>query len=161
MKPGKGSPRYGTGRTTTVSGYVRVWVPGHPVAKADGYALEHRYVVHEAGLTVPPGFHVHHRNGDKQDNQIENLEVVTSVEHGLRHRTSRTQRTCEGCGVVFWPGSSPRLRFCSRVCFKARPAWEQACRFCSSPFMARSARALYCSALCRNRACRLNTKAAA
>jgi hypothetical protein len=58
-----------------------VWVPGHPVANSDGYALEHRYVLHEAGVELPQGRHVHHLNEDKTDNRIENLVVLTPLEH--------------------------------------------------------------------------------
>ena len=47
------------------SGYVRIWEPNNPLAKADGYVYEHRKVVHDAGVEVPAGYHVHHINGDK------------------------------------------------------------------------------------------------
>jgi hypothetical protein len=62
---------YGRGRHIMPSGYVRVWCPGHPIANADGYALEHRRVLHDAGVDVPAGHHVHHLNEDKTDNRIE------------------------------------------------------------------------------------------
>lgn len=67
------------------TGYVRVWVPGHPVANADGYALEHRLVLHDAGVLIPDGAHVHHLNGDKTDNRRENLEVLTAGDHHRHH----------------------------------------------------------------------------
>jgi len=50
-----------------------------------GYALEHRMVLHDAGIEIPDGMHVHHINGDKLDNQLENLEVLTPAEHRARH----------------------------------------------------------------------------
>lgn len=76
---------YGRKRNVMSHGYVRVWAPGHPVANADGYALEHRIVLHAAGVVLPDGAHVHHVNGDKQDNRIENLRVVTPQEHVDEH----------------------------------------------------------------------------
>ena len=66
-------------------GYIRVWAPGHPVAMRDGYALEHRKVLHDAGVAIPPGHHVHHINGQKDDNRIENLEVLPKSEHHRHH----------------------------------------------------------------------------
>lgn len=67
------------------SGYVRVYKPGHAIAGSDGYVLEHRFVLHEAGVEIPDGCHVHHRNGVKTDNRIENLEVMPASEHHRHH----------------------------------------------------------------------------
>lgn len=66
-------------------GYIAVWKPGHPVAQADHYAMEHRYVAYEAGLLTDLSMHVHHRNGDKTDNRIENLEVMDPSAHTRHH----------------------------------------------------------------------------
>ena len=37
------------------------------------------------GIEIPEGHHVHHINGDKLDNRLENLEVVDASEHHRRH----------------------------------------------------------------------------
>lgn len=76
---------YGNGRAEHSCGYVKVWAPGHPMAYADGYALEHRKVLHDAGIPLPAGSHVHHINGDKRDNRIENLRVLLPGEHTDEH----------------------------------------------------------------------------
>jgi hypothetical protein len=55
------------------------------MANKDGYALEHRYVLYEAGVAIPPGHHVHHLNGDKSDNRVENLAVVPESIHHQMH----------------------------------------------------------------------------
>ncbi len=67
------------------SGYRRVWLPGHPLAGRSGYVLQHRLVAYEAGWDVPPGHHVHHKNGDPTDNRVENLEVLPQGEHQRLH----------------------------------------------------------------------------
>lgn len=78
-------PHYGQYLPSITSrGYVRVYRPGHPMADRWGYALEHRYVMWESGVD-PTGKHVHHINGDKTDNGLENLEVVDVSEHHRHH----------------------------------------------------------------------------
>lgn len=78
-------PNYGEGRRMHQRGYVMLWMPGHPMAQAFGYVLEHRYVVHEAGIEVPDGFHVHHLNHVKTDNRLENLAVMSASAHRSHH----------------------------------------------------------------------------
>lgn len=73
----------------TSNGYIELLVPGHPLATARGYVLEHRFVVYQAGISVPTGYHIHHKNGVKKDNQLENLEVVKAGDHGRLHAVAR------------------------------------------------------------------------
>lgn len=82
---GTAAPAYGTGRSVMSSGYIRIWEPDHPLAQSDGYVMEHRKVLHDAGRTIPDGHHVHHINQVKYDNRIENLEIVPASEHWRRH----------------------------------------------------------------------------
>lgn len=67
------------------NGYRRVCSPGHPLADKYGMVLEHRKVAYDASLEVSPGHHVHHRNGDKLDNRVENLEVLPAGAHHRFH----------------------------------------------------------------------------
>ena len=67
------------------AGYVRIFRPGHPLAAKDGYILEHRLVVYEAGIAIPLAHHVHHLNHDRADNRLENLVVMTREEHMQHH----------------------------------------------------------------------------
>lgn len=62
-----------------------MFAPTHPLAYSDGNVLEHRKVLHDAGVEIPEGWHVHHRNGNKLDNRLENLEVLPAAEHHRRH----------------------------------------------------------------------------
>lgn len=80
---------YGTYRHVMPNGYVRVWNPDHPLAKKDGHVLEHRMVLHDAGIVIPKGAHVHHKNEDRTDNRLENLEVKSPRDHIVGHLTER------------------------------------------------------------------------
>lgn len=67
------------------SGYLRSFSPEHPLSHRDGYVLEHRRVLFDAGVEIPSGWHVHHRNGDKHDNRLENLQVLSPSRHSQHH----------------------------------------------------------------------------
>lgn len=74
--PSNGNWRGGTTRHN--AGYVMRKTPGHPRGGKSGYVFEHILVVEELlGRHLHPAETVHHRNGVRDDNRPENLELWT------------------------------------------------------------------------------------
>lgn len=69
-------------------GYIRVYMRDHPFATKHGYILEHRLIMEQyIGRYLFPWEHVHHRNKIRDDNRIENLQLVTREEHNTIEKT--------------------------------------------------------------------------
>ena len=45
----------------------------------------HRVVWEQHFGPIPQGWHVHHRNGNKLDNQVQNLQCLPKAEHHKLH----------------------------------------------------------------------------
>lgn len=76
QKEGKNSPSWKGGRRIESGGYVEIYNKEHPRSRQNGYVKEHILVMEKSlGRYLIKGENVHHINGDKTDNRIENLEL--------------------------------------------------------------------------------------
>jgi len=117
-KKGNRSDNWKGGRHIDEQGYVVVWKPGHPNANRKGYVLEHRLIMSEhLGRPLERGENVHHINGNKQDNRLENLEVMRTGEHTRLHHTGRSKKNRK-TSVCCYPGcgkpATPLYHLCKK-----------------------------------------------
>ncbi|TVM01241.1 MAG: hypothetical protein CV087_11125 [Candidatus Brocadia sp. WS118] len=110
-------PSWRGGRNITRKGYVQLFSPDHPFADHHHYVFEHRLVVEKhLGRYLRKDEFVHHINGIKTDNRIENLQVMTATEHRIHHNLRDfSGRVCKECltaktyidpkGRMRWRGS--------------------------------------------------------
>lgn len=74
-KRGKDSPNWKGGKNI-IKGYIRVYAPEHPYATKSRYVMEHKLIMEKhLGRYLKPYEIIHHKNGVKTDNRIENLEL--------------------------------------------------------------------------------------
>lgn len=78
---GQYNPAWKGGRPKTGDGYVLIWInkdnPYYPMRNRKNYILEHRLVMAEhLNRCLEPWEVIHHINGIKNDNRIENLELL-------------------------------------------------------------------------------------
>lgn len=109
-------------------------MPRYKTIKIGGRTVSlHRYVMEcHLGHPIPEDHVVHHKDGDRLNNDICNLELMTYEAHA-RHHNQKHPRTklCAACGRRFTPAPTKRKRAktCSRPCFKElarRQALERA-----------------------------------
>lgn len=69
-------PKRSDKRQINNNGYVLVYAPENPTSTVNGFVLEHRLVMAEhLGRPLQRWEQVHHKNGVRHDNRLENLEL--------------------------------------------------------------------------------------
>ncbi len=92
---GRRSWNWKGGRIKDKWGYIQIWMPEHPNAKMAGYIHEHRLVMsNHLGRPLTSKEFIHHKNGIRDDNRLENLELLT-------HNVHRGKVECPYCKQEF------------------------------------------------------------
>jgi len=83
--------------------YIIIHKPDHPFARTNGFVSEHRLVMEKhLGRYLTKDEHVHHKDKNKKNNDISNLQLVSNSEHMKLHkaelREDRSNINCNFCG---------------------------------------------------------------
>ena len=140
---------------------------GHRYHKYRGY-YERRVALHvdvyekAHGIIIPEGYHVHHKDLNKLNNNLDNLELMTCNDHMKLHTMlTRKERTyfCSYCGKQFSSRTTrvtDKHHYCSEACRSKysqehRPVTERKCIICGKMFVKpKNSTAQTCSTNCTN-----------
>lgn len=91
------------GRTKHSEGYILIKARNHPFANNSFYVFEHRLIMEKhLGRYLKPQEIIHHINGIKDDNRIENLKLFSN--HKEHFSYIHINIECPFCHTVFQRG---------------------------------------------------------
>ena len=115
-----------------------------------GARLLHRAVYEDTVGAIPPGFVVHHVDGNKANNDPVNLETMSIAEHMRLHPENLQKATAVGRLREKTPKQMASIAKALEVRM-AKPAVEIVCRICGEVAMQAAGAGrgrLYCSVRC-------------
>lgn len=103
-----------------LAGYLYFYDSSHPLRSGEGCVYCHRHIISlKLGRWINKDEHVHHKDGNKLNNNPENLELTNIHDHPSSHKTStRVIMICKCCGKEFscTKRNSPNRSHCSSEC---------------------------------------------
>jgi len=86
FQKGSNNPAWKGGKYKDSNGYINIFMPDHPYTNVKGYIYEHRFIVEQTiGRYLLPKEVVHHIDGDKKNNNPENLKLFNSSSEHLKY----------------------------------------------------------------------------
>lgn len=99
-------------------GYVYFLDKEHPLASKGGKIYYHRHVASVAkGKWIDGSYCVHHIDGNKQNNDPSNLQVISYRMHTRLHNVKGSlKKECPACGKKFFKSTRVDSKYCSKEC---------------------------------------------
>jgi hypothetical protein len=106
--------------------YILIKAPKDYIGKKyrELYCYEHHYVwCKYNNISIPVGYVIHHKDGNKLNNTISNLELISKKNHSKLHHKGKDLSkdisiSCVVCNKIFEVKIrvSKKRKFCSRKC---------------------------------------------
>jgi hypothetical protein len=132
----------------------------------------HRAVWEAVNGPIPDGFHVHHVDEDRSNNQSSNLQLLEASEHFQEHRAARSQRSIDlwksgkmahvTAAAAEWHGTDAGSEWHRQHYLRTRDELHKrrggikACAVCGKEFEALRASNEFCGRNCKAKARRLS-----
>lgn len=123
----------------------------------------HRAVWESYNGDIPEGYHVHHIDGDRTHNDIDNLSLMPGLEHIGMHAKEESRRANGRRAILFAIAAAPEWHRSeegrawhsqhSKDVWKDRPEREYVCTCCGKTFLSTRVQhngKMFCSANCRS-----------
>ncbi len=105
---------------TLTNGYLVFRDKSHPLSQPAGWVYHHRHVASiKYGRWLNSEEIVHHKDGNRLNNEPENLEVMSKTEHGKTHYPAKKVKVkCRTCGIFNERTGRDYIRspYCSKEC---------------------------------------------
>ena len=135
------------------------WIGGTTGSKK-GYGCLHRAVWAYYNGEIPKKMHIHHKDGNKSNNEIENLELIDPKSHAKLHSTDEKKQMSRfylnECREKArqWHSSKEGIEWHKehgRKTFKDKKPINKICKQCNKEFSSVWSRAILCSPSCRTK----------
>lgn len=115
----------------------RWWLNGGYFCNRRGQLL-HRAIYAAANGPIPEGNEIHHKDGNKTNNALDNLESLTCTEHRRKHNRNGAagsdKATRQKVSWEYWQKREP---------------YQCICDHCAKPYLTRATHSRFCSGACK------------
>lgn len=118
----------------------------------------HREIWKKAHGEIPSGCYIHHKDGNRENNSLENLECVTPTQHIANHRTpelvekwkKNLVKACEAARHCDYRKNTEAHSLAAKKGYHKMPWYKHTCQICGQEYLSKAKESRYCSTKCKN-----------